>query len=421
MIQPPSLNPLTPSSYRLPNGNAIDVFPSQVTELVRLDISFEAGAIRQECFHQAAIASKMIGEATMSKTAHQVAEFLDFRGIAFERSCATHSASIAIYMLRKYAEDMLSLLNEMITSPSFTAEAFNHHVAKRRQQMQSQSLRTSYVARNLFYEALYGRNHPLGSYAEPEDIDTLTLPVVERFIRQHYQLEKAAITLSGCVDDDLLSLCAKYLSTPQPATVAHYEAHYPPLPTSTQGLISRAMPNAVQSTLRIGRVLPFPWNHPDYCDFMVLSVVLGGYFGSRLMSNIREEKGYTYGIYSQTRIDRSHITFFITADVGIEVTRPALDEVMYEIGRLREERIPEEELNLVRNFMMGEFIRSIDGVFEIAERYVNLQDAEVNPLFTSRLLHSIQHVSAERLQQLAIQYLQPDDLLTVVVGEGDIQ
>ena len=174
------------------------------------------------------------------------------------------------------------------------------------------------------------------------------------------------------------------------------------------------IPNAVQSTIRIGRILPMPWDSSDYARFMVLNTVLGGYFGSRLMSNIREDKGYTYGIYSVTQIHRGSIVFYITADVAAEVTQAAVDEVMNEINRLQQQPISEEELERVRNYMMGDFIRSIDGVFDLSERYRQMVATHVGEQLTTNLLDSIATATPEQLQTLAQTYL--SDLVTVVVN-----
>ena len=162
-------------------------------------------------------------------------------------------------------------------------------------------------------------------------------------------------------------------------------------------------------------MLPLAWSDPDYARFLVLNTILGGYFGSRLMSNIREDKGYTYGIYSMTQVFRGSVVFYITADVAADVTQAAVDEVFCEIRRLQDEPVPQEELELVRNYMMGDFIRSIDGTFELSERYRQMVATDVTEQLTRNLLDAIQHVTPERLQSLARTYL--TDLLTVTAGQ----
>ena len=419
MLQPPSLVPLVPHTHTLPNGNLLQYFPNQTLQLVKLDITLEAGSRYQQFKCLSHAANRLFGEATAKNNAFQVAEFLDFRGILVEKTIDVCTAVITFYFLRRYADELLPLVREMFDDPLVTQPMFDACVANRRQQLATGFQKTSYVARNRFYELLYGLEHPLGTYALPTDVDVLTLDAVTDFIHQHYRLANAHIVLSGMVDDELLSLVDRYLS---PAITGVVDEPLLPTPHSNNqasklivpGDSPASIPNAVQSTIRIGRILPMSWDAPDYARFMVLNTVLGGYFGSRLMSNIREDKGYTYGIYSVTQIHRGSIVFYITADVAAEVTQAAVDEVMSEIVRLQQDPIAEDELERVRNYMMGDFIRSIDGVFDLSERYRQMVATHVGEQLTTNLLDAIATVTPHQLQALAQTCF--TDLVTVVVN-----
>ena len=147
---------------------------------------------------------------------------------------------------------------------------------------------------------------------------------------------------------------------------------------------------------------------------MVLNTILGGYFGSRLMSNLREDKGYTYGIYSQTQIFRNSIALFITADVATDATADAVAEINREIDLLRQQPVADAELDRVRNYMMGDFIRSIDGTFEISERYRQMVATDVDERLSAQLLDAIATVTPAQLLDLAQTTL--TDLTTVTAG-----
>ena len=396
----------------MPNGNLLQYFPNQALQLVKLDITLEAGSRYQQCKCLSHAANRLFGEATAKNDAFRVAEFLDFRGIVVEKTIDVCTAVVTFYFLRRYADELLPLVREMFDEPIVTQPMFDAYVANRRQQLATGFQKTSYVARNRFYELLYGIDHPLGTYAVPDDVDALTIECVNDFIQRHYRLPHAKMVLSGNVDDGLLTLADQYLSPVEEGTVA--EPVLPPPHSHIHTVTHIPIPQAVQSTIRIGRILPVPWDAPDYARFMVLNTVLGGYFGSRLMSNIREDKGYTYGIYSITQLYRGSIVFYITADVAAEVTQAAVDEVMSEIGRLQQFPIGEEELERVRNYMMGDFIRSIDGVFDLSERYRQMMATHVDEHLTTNILHAIAHVTPAQLQTLAQSSL--TDLDTVVVG-----
>jgi predicted Zn-dependent peptidase len=301
----------------------------------------------------------------------------------------------------------------MFQSPVVTPNLFEAYISRRTTQLKTNFQKTNYLARNLHYQLLYGPDHPLGTYARPDDLQRLTLAHVQDFIHRHYSLAHAHLVLSGPIDDELLQLADQYLApqadAPAPVRIA--------LTVSPQPLVPPAhapLPDAVQSTIRIGRLLPFPWNSMDYTRFMVLNTVLGGYFGSRLMSNLREDKGYTYGIYSQTQIFRDSIILFITADVAAQATHDAVKEINLEIERLRQEPVSDAELERVLNFMMGDFIRSIDGTFEISERYRQMVVTDVDERLSANLMETLATVTPDQLLTLAQSTL--TDLVTVTAG-----
>lgn len=413
MLNPPSLQPLAPQQYRLENGNTIYYFNNPSLDLVKLDFTFEAGSAYQQFKSQAHAANQLFAEATQLHSAQEVAEFMDFRGIVVERMADVIQGNVSFYFLRKYAAELLPLVREFFDAPAITAQLFDSYRAKRRQKIVQGFQQTDYRARNRFDELLFGSHHPLGTFALPEDVDKLTSEAVLDFIHQHYQLSNAHIVMAGQIDDELLGMADKCFSTAQYEAVTKLELPQP----SAENNVSRehiVVPNAVQSSLRIGRILPLKWDDKDYSQFMVLCNVLGGYFGSRLMSNIREEKGYTYGIYSTTQIYRGSILFLIAADVAGQVTNAAVEEVLKEVQRLKDEQIGGEELERVRNVMMGDFIRNIDGTFEISERYRQMVPSGITDQFSVNYLDAIQHVTPAQLLQVARKYL--NQLLVVTAG-----
>ncbi len=289
---------------------------------------------------------------------------------------------------------------------------------KRRQSLQSNFQRTNYVARNLFYRALYGDAHPYGYYALPEDVDKVTPEDIRAFAARHYGWQQCMPMLSGKVDDKVLGLYEQQFGSLPMAgeEVAVRTAASLQAPAAAPQKIHQAMPGAVQSTLRVGRLLPWCANDYEYTCFQVLNTVLGGYFGSRLMSNLREEKGYTYGIYSHVQVMRGSMMLFITADVSGDSTHDALKEIYHELQRLCQEPVPDEELRVVKNYMVGEFMRSIDGIFERSDRWRHNQLCDVSEQYIENFRRSLREVTPAHLQTLAQTYLRPDTFTEVVVG-----
>jgi predicted Zn-dependent peptidase len=174
-------------------------------------------------------------------------------------------------------------------------------------------------------------------------------------------------------------------------------------------------PESVQTAIRIGRRL-FSRHHPDYAGFFVLNTILGGYFGSRLMTNIREDKGYTYNIYSSLDVMRHDGAFYIGTEVGNEFVGDTLKQIRLELRSLIENPVSEEELTMVRNYLMGNFLSMVDGPFNVGEVVRTMVGDELPFSFFSELVESVNTIKAETLQRLAEQYLQPEDQWEVVVG-----
>jgi predicted Zn-dependent peptidase len=157
--------------------------------------------------------------------------------------------------------------------------------------------------------------------------------------------------------------------------------------------------------------------HKDFHSLTVLNTILGGYFGSRLMTNIREDKGYTYGIGSGMIPLKKAGYFFISTEVGVEVCNKAIDEIYIEINRLRNESISEKELILVKNYMIGSFLRSIDGPFALANRFKSIMEYDLDYSYYDDYISTIKNIKASDLLNLANKYLDPNSMTEVVAGK----
>jgi len=408
MITLPATHTLEP---RLLDG--IYCFPSTTTDLVKLDLLFEAGAAYQPQRLCAAAANKLFPLASVSKDATYVAEFMDYRGIVVETSVEIQQSTLTLYFLRRYADELLPLVGELLRQPAFPQDEFLLWREKKRQEIATRLQSTSYVARMDFYQSLFGTSHPLGTYAVADDADKLQLDSVKQFYRQRYNKGANTIVLSGNVDAELVSLVNQHIARPEHPSPAGEEL---PMPQHRdKGGIHKVRVNeAVQTTIRMGRLLPLRWDDPAYTDFMLLTTLLGGHFGSRLMSNLREDKGYTYGISARSQIYRGLIVFYITGDVAAETADAACNEIFAELRRLDD--ISDEELGIVKNVLAGDFVRSIDGVFERAERFCNMSATHVTEQLTANLSRSLENTTAAQLQELARRLLNPESMTVCLAG-----
>jgi predicted Zn-dependent peptidase len=165
----------------------------------------------------------------------------------------------------------------------------------------------------------------------------------------------------------------------------------------------------------MGRFL-FPKSHPDYIDFQVLNTILGDYFGSRLMSNIREDKGYTYGIGSGVMDLNQTGYFVIVTEVGKEVLDLTLNEIKLEMERLQNELVAGDELDLVKNYMLGQLLKSADGPYAMLDMYNSVDMYGLTLAFYDEAIQKIKHITPERIRELAKQYLNVEDFLIITAG-----
>lgn len=415
MVSLPDTATLLPQEHPLATGGTLYVFPSASTDLVKIDLIHEAGSAYQPQPLCAAAANRLFAVASDDMDARQLAEFMDYRGIVVDHNPDILTASTSVYFLRRYLDELLPVLQQLLLHPAFPQDDFEVFLSKRRQELQSMQRKTREVARRLFYQTLFGTDHPLGRYAEPDDADRLDRETVVCFFHRRYRSRQ--LIVSGNIDAELIEKVTKSLAPLQVEesknpkvedliSTFHYQL----------STIKVAVPGAVQTTLRVGRILPLRWDSVDYARFMLLTTLLGGFFGSRLMSNLREDKGYTYGIQAHTQIYRGVIVLYITTDVAASAADAAEEEIRRELQRLCDEPVGDDELAMVKTVLIGDFIRSVDGVFERSERLRSMLATDVDETFTDNLREALQTTTADHLLQLSRRFLQPADMLYCRAG-----
>lgn len=432
MISLPDAATLQPQVHPLPDGHNLYLFPSDSTPLVRIDLLHEAGSAYQPLPLCAAAANRLYANASAGMDAERVSEFMDYRGIIVEHNPSVLQCSTTIYLLRRYLDDLLPVLRDLLREPAFTHEALGVWLRKRKQELQEYRRRTGEVARRLYYSTLFGPEHPLGRYSDPEDADRLTRDAVVRFFAQRYSAG-ADIVLSGNVAAEARAGSREFLalanSFSRPKSAEAEPLTYIDLSDcaahagapSQGGMCRQAVGGAVQTTLRAGRVLPVAWDDPEYARLMLLTVILGGYFGSRLMSNLREDKGYTYGVHARTQIFRGTIIFYIMTDVAAGSAEAAEGEIKRELQRLCDCPVDDGELQTVRQVMAGDFLRSVDGIFERAERFCQMHGTCVDERLTDNLRAALASATPADLQATARRWLNPDQMLWCRAGaENDV-
>jgi predicted Zn-dependent peptidase len=404
------------SSSALKNGIPVYTLKAGSQDITRLEFIFKAGMYYQPNTLIASATNNLLETGTKSYTADEISEGIDFYGSFLELNVEQDHSVVTVYSLNKYLSETLKFVQEVICEPSFPEDEFNLYITNKRQKFQINSQKVSVLARRNFTRALFGDNHPYGVDVQETDFTRVNVNEIRSFYNKHYSPANCTIIASGNVPEDTETLLENYFGAWQGAPKVHLQIDRVMFQKGHELFIQKD--DAVQSAIKVGRLL-FNKTHPDYCAFQVLNTILGGYFGSRLMANIREDKGYTYGIGSGITNLVHEGYFSISTEVGADVTRSALQEVFFELKKLREEPVGNQELETVRNYILGQFQRSVDGPFALADKYRNIADYGLDYSFYDRYFEIVSSVTPKQLQDLANTYLREEDMLVCVAGKKD--
>ncbi|WBA41652.1 M16 family metallopeptidase [Hymenobacter canadensis] len=400
--------------FSLPNGARLHVMRNDAQPVVRLQVVVPAGKWYESAPGVSLLTARMLLEGTHTRTARQIADEVAFYGASLECEQSFDRATLTLYCLTRHLPRLLPLVQDVLTNPTFPTTELELLKNRTIQNVRVERQKTSYLAAERFSHNLYGATHPYGSTFNEQLFAAVPQEALQAFHRHNYALGKAEVFLCGDVASADETLVSELLGTAQNATV----------PSSAQASLSLAshpaqdyvtVTESIQSSLRIGRQWP-ALTHPDTHKLQLLVKVLGGYFGSRLMKNIREDKGFTYGIYSSIG-PREHATsFVIGTDVNADSADAAIREIHHELRILQNERIPAEELQTVKNYMTGKFANELSTVFEQCDKYKNIVFLNLPANYYTNFIEQVNQLTADELLTLAQQYLSPADMIEVVAG-----
>ena len=405
-----------PEKIILDNGIETFVIKSGTQDIIKIDIIFNAGIRFQEKPLIASLANEMLIEGTDNLSSQQIAEKLDFYGAFIHTNPTKDFGDVSLYTLRKYLPETIKILTDIVKHPSFPEHELNTFLNKRKQQFQIELEKVSNIARREFNEQLFGQNHPYGKKTEIDDYNNVDRDDIIRFHKTHYHPGNCKIIISGKVNDSDLKLVNQFIGNKsweirKRKLVSNYEIRANP---KYESVIVKK--DAKQSAIRLGKIVVNK-NHPDYLKLNVVNTLLGGFFGSRLMKTIREEKGYTYGINSVLISLKNTCYFVILSEVRSEITKNAISDILLEIKKLRTEYVTLNELQLVKNYMLGDLLRSFDGPFEISSNIRFLLDLDLDIDFYNKTINTIRNITPEEIKSIAEKYLHEDTLIKTIAGK----
>lgn len=399
---------------KLDNGTEVYTINAGEQEVIKLEWVFFAGNSFEEKNIVAATTNYLLKNGTKQKNAFAINDHFEFYGAYLNRSCTNETATLSLHSLSKHIPKLLPVVAEILTESIFPQEELEIYIQNQKQRLQVNLAKCDFVANRLIDEYLFGINHPYGKYTTANDFDSLQKDEMEKFYNKYYKHGKCILFVAGKLPSDILEQLNKNFGGLAFQTNAAELPQHKIIAAKEKKALIINDENGVQGAIRLARTFPNR-HHPDFIKSQVLNNIFGGYFGSRLMSNIREDKGYTYGIHSYIQNHIGQTAWMISTEAGRDVCPATIEETYKEMRRLREEKVDSEELSLVKNYMMGSILGDLDGPFQIIARWKNYILNNLDDDYFYKSIDIIKNISAEELQQLANKYLLEEDFYELTV------
>ncbi|MCX2575025.1 M16 family metallopeptidase [Pedobacter sandarakinus] len=408
-----TINFIQPTKRELDNGVPVYTIYSGEQDLVRIEFIFSNVNWDLTKPLQAIAVSAMLNNGTSKLTSREIAEKIDFYGAFFQTEYVQDQSSVTLYTLNKHLTAVLPVVKDVLSDSQFPQQELDIYVQNQKQKLQVNLQKNDILARKAFSNALFG-DTAYGVDIQARHYDELNRADLVNYFKAAYAPNNCTIVVSGKFDEPGFkqlndnfgkdwehSNCTKNSFT---------------FDIGTKEIVFNERADALQSAIRIGKIA-VNRKHEDFPGLQILNTVLGGYFGSRLMNNIREDKGYTYGIGSGISSLEDAGYLFISTEVGAEVCSAALTEIYKEVELLKNELVGEEELALVKNYMLGAMLGSLENVFSHADKFKNIHFFGLGYDYYDRYIEKVKNISAEEILALANKYLTTENFIEVVVGK----
>lgn len=415
----PSLQPLTIPAFSLPetvilsNGTRIFGFNGAFNDILRLEFVFDSGRWTEEHPLTAHASSKLFKGGTNTRTAFQIDEAIDSLGATITATAGYHGYVISVYTMRKHLKKVLTLLQECLFNSTFPESEFEIYQRNAIAKHKINEEKTDYLADMEFKQQIFGADHPYGYPTTVSLLEQLQIGWIRAYFNSQVRDKQPDVYVSGKYDDTDLAIISDSLAGRSYPPAGPDTIHTVTVMPAAKTYIKK--PGAVQASLVLGK-RHINKLHPDYPGFVLMNTVFGGYFGSRLMANIREDKGYTYGIYSSLQTYRHDAALLIQTEISNEHIDACITEIKKECEILQNERIGEEELRQARNYLAGKYLSRMDGPFAQMETFKNYMIEGVDIQYFDKFADIIRQSTAEDIRVMAGKYLSFDSFSEVIAG-----
>jgi predicted Zn-dependent peptidase len=401
-------------SFNLNNGVPVYLIDAGTEDIMRLEIVFRAGQVNERIPLLSSTANMMLSEGSLNYSSEELNRLLDYYGAFLNLSPEKDLAGVVLFFLNKHIDKVLELTRELLFRPLFPEAELNALMKKRLRWFMVNREKVSNQAIDQFFESIFGKSHPYGRQLKEQDFEMMNPAIIKEFHSAYYTSDNMTIILSGKIHPKTSELLNKYFGEINSSKKQGDDTEIT-MRSEELKLVHIEKHEAVQTAIRIGSPTINKRN-TDYPGLKILNTILGGYFGSRLMKNIREEKGFTYGISSTVSSLNLSGYKVISTEVSPKNSRQTIDEILSEIKVLQNKPLTGEEMAVVRNYISGEMVRMFDGPFAIAESFRSAWEFGLDINYFHNLSEKILKIKPDEIIELARTYYNIDELFQVTVG-----
>ena len=389
--------------------------------LLRIDLQWSHGLWQEPDFLAARVVARMLSEGTALRSASEWTGAMDYWGAQYQFSVEALRTVATLYVLDKHLSSVWPLWLEAVVQPALNEDSLQRVVQSKIQHWKIESEKVGFLAARRLRTMVYPAGHPESLLSTPEDYEALEPRALVRTHRALWMDRQPGISLCGpaaaeawefIATEGILDAGGAWQGCPPAARTTQWSG-----PAPAAGMVRIPKAGSLQVALRAALTMP-PKTHPDYHGLKILVSVLGGYFGSRLMQNLREDKGMTYGVGASLRSFGDHGVMTVASEVMAGREDDALEQVRFEMERLRSERVTEAELNRVKSYLHGQWMAGLDGPFALMDRYWDLRHDGLGQDYLQDYLRALEGISPSALLDLAVRYLDPDAMVVVLAGSG---
>jgi len=409
------INLVEPEKLVYPNGLKAFIFQAPDLDLIKLEFTFDNILLKEQLAILNPVLSSMLKEGTKTLTSKEIADTVDFYGAYLMPEYSFDQSSLTVYTMHKYVDKVLPILADILQNSNIPQSELDTNIRNNKQSLQISLQKNDVIARRNFYKEVF-QGTRYGVLPTEEIYDSISRDAILALYRRQIQPSNCNLFVAGNVDDKIKNLISTFFGQEWENKEEFYKPAIIEFGSYTTELYIEEKPDALQSAVRLGG-LTINRRDADFPALQFVNTLFGGFFGSRLMRNIREEKGYTYSIGSY--IGNLRHTGFITiaSEVGVDVTKQTLAEIQKEFEILRQEKTSEDEIGLVRNYMQGMLLGSLESIFSHVDKFKAVYFSGLDTDYYSYYSDVIKNMDASKVQDIAIRYFDYDKLFKVVVGK----